>query len=133
MGFENIAVVRVPVEFNAAAELLEVRGGESNAGVDRGFRVGGRFGLNQFAGEIEEGALFAARPGQQGAHGKSGFSGGWHAGSLAPRWQSAADGRLPDSTPLTTVFGPDQGGWPEWPLWCTLWQIYHSTGFAHAV
>lgn len=54
MGFENIAVVSLPVEFNAAAELLEVRGGEGNACVDRGFRVGGRFCLNQFAREIEE-------------------------------------------------------------------------------
>ncbi len=48
---------------------LSVRGGECDAGVDCGFRVGGRLGLNEFAGEIEKRALFAARPGEQGAHG----------------------------------------------------------------
>ncbi len=68
-GFENVAMVLEPMQFYAASELFEVRGGEDNAGIDCGFRVGGRLGLNEFAGEVEERALFAARPSQQGAHG----------------------------------------------------------------
>ncbi len=36
--FEHIAVALLPVQFDAAAELLQVRGSEGNAGVDGGFR-----------------------------------------------------------------------------------------------
>ena len=102
-GFERIAVVRLPVKFDAATELFKVRGSKGDARVDRGFHVGGRLNLNEFSGEIEERLLFAARPGQQGAHGKGGLCRGWHVGSCSPRSRNAAFGRLSDSTPLTII------------------------------
>jgi hypothetical protein len=68
-SFKNIAEVQLPMQFNAAAKLPQVCRGESNAGIHGGFRVGGRLGLNELAGEIEERTLFAPRPSQQGAHG----------------------------------------------------------------
>ena len=81
-GFENVAVARLTMELDAAAELLEVRGGEGDAGVNGGLCVGGRLGSHEPAGEVEERALFAPRPGQQGAHGNRRFRGGWHGGLL---------------------------------------------------
>src|ERR1700679_1965445 len=67
-GLERVAMERLPMHFDAGAELLEVCAGEVDAGIDGRFRVGGRLGLNKFAGEIEKRALFAARPGQEGSH-----------------------------------------------------------------
>jgi hypothetical protein len=53
-GFENVAVARLAMELEAAAELLEVRGGEGHAGVDGGFCIRGRLGSHEPAGEVEQ-------------------------------------------------------------------------------
>jgi len=82
MGFENIAMIVLPVEFDAAAELLEVGGGEGCAGVDGGFGVGGGFGLDEFTGEIEKRRLFAAGSGEEGAHGNGHVEGNRHLRTL---------------------------------------------------
>jgi len=53
-GFERVAVVLEPMQFDAAAELLEMVGSKGNASVYGGFRVGRRLGLHEFSSEIEE-------------------------------------------------------------------------------
>ncbi len=98
-GFEDIAEGTLAVELDAPAESLGVRGGQGDAGIDGGFRVGGRLGLNQLAEQMEQSGQAAPGSGEQGAHGDGQV---WRVGHWGP-FRADFRGRARGFSDSTTV------------------------------
>jgi hypothetical protein len=84
-GFEDVAIGALAVELDSSAQRSCMDCGESHAGINSGFRVGGRFGVDEAAREIEESVLFATGAGKQGAHGNGENGGGGHGRTVLER------------------------------------------------
>jgi hypothetical protein len=69
MGFEHISESALAVELDVASQVLGVRSGESDAGVDGSLVGGGGFRFDQAAEQMQEGRLLAPRPSEERAHG----------------------------------------------------------------
>jgi hypothetical protein len=69
VGFEDVSVGALAMEFDASSEGFCLRSGEGQASVHGCFVRGGGFRFDQAAKELKEGWLLATSTGEEGAHG----------------------------------------------------------------